>query len=73
MTWQTKSLGYEIGVPIYVAMARLAHPTGGAGTAKACRRFRAMQIISNNAPGYVVEGADPGQVFGWQPYVQKDI
>ncbi|KAK7427702.1 hypothetical protein QQZ08_005808 [Neonectria magnoliae] len=73
----TSFLGHKIGLPIFVApaaMARLAHPDGEQGIAKACARFGAMQIVSNNAsmtPEQVVEGAAPGQVFGWQLYVQN--
>jgi isopentenyl diphosphate isomerase/L-lactate dehydrogenase-like FMN-dependent dehydrogenase len=56
-------------------MARLAHPAGENGIARAAARFGAMQIVSNNAsmtPEQVVEGAAEGQVFGWQLYVQND-
>lgn len=73
----TTFLGHKVGIPIFVApaaMARLAHPDGEHGIAKACSRFNAMQIISNNAsmtPEQIVEGADPDQVFGWQLYVQN--
>ncbi|KAF7560728.1 hypothetical protein G7046_g3416 [Stylonectria norvegica] len=73
----TSFLGHKVGLPLYVspaAMARLAHPDGEHGIAKACARFGAMQIISNNAsmtPEQIVEGALPGQVFGWQLYVQN--
>jgi len=74
----TSLLGNPVGVPFYVspaAMARLAHPTGEAGIAKACSKFGALQIISNNAsmtPEQIVADAVPGQVFGWQIYVQID-
>lgn len=74
----TTILGNRLGLPIYVspaAMARLAHPTGEAGIARACSRFGALQIISNNAsmtPEQIVADAVPGQVFGWQIYVQTD-
>ena len=73
----TTLLGHKVGLPLYVspaAMARLAHPEGEHGIAKACGRFGAMQLISNNAsmtPEQIVEGAQPGQVFGWQLYVQN--
>lgn len=56
-------------------MARLAHPAGEAGIARACARFSACQILSNNAsltPEQVVDGASPEQVLGWQLYVQTD-
>ncbi|CDM29464.1 hypothetical protein DTO013E5_5200 [Penicillium roqueforti] len=75
---KTKLLGNPVSLPIYVspaAMARLGHPTGEAGIAEACRSFGAMQIISNSAsmtPEQIVAGAAPGQVFGWQLYVQND-
>jgi isopentenyl diphosphate isomerase/L-lactate dehydrogenase-like FMN-dependent dehydrogenase len=74
----TAFLGHRVGLPIFVcpaAMARLAHPTGEAGIAAACRRFGAVQVISNNAsmtPEQIVQEAGPNQVFGWQLYVQVD-
>ncbi|PIG82260.1 hypothetical protein AARAC_000029 [Aspergillus arachidicola] len=74
----TTILGHEVGVPIFVspmAMASLAHPAGEAGISAACGIFNAMHIISNNAsmaPEKIVEGAAPGQVFGFQLYVQND-
>ena len=69
---------HTMGVPFFVApaaMARLAHPDGERGIARAASKFSAMQIISNNAsmtPEQIVEGAPPGQLFGWQLYVQND-
>ncbi|KAI1176665.1 FMN-dependent dehydrogenase [Nemania sp. FL0916] len=69
---------HKLGLPIFVApaaMARLAHPDGEQGIARACARFGAMQIVSNNAsmtPEQIVEGAKPGQTFGWQLYVQTE-
>ena len=72
----TNILGNHVDIPIYVspaAMARLAHPSGEAGIARACSTFGVMQIISNNAsmtPEQIVADAKPGQVFGWQMYVQ---
>ncbi|KAI0154844.1 FMN-dependent dehydrogenase-domain-containing protein [Xylariaceae sp. FL1272] len=69
---------YKVNVPIFVApaaMARLGHPDGEAGIARACARFGAMQVISNNAsmtPEQIVADAKPGQIFGWQLYVQND-
>lgn len=75
--FSTSLLGHKVGLPLYVspaAMARLAHPDGEHGIAKACARFGAMQLISNNAsmtPEQIVEGAEPGQMFGWQIYVQN--
>ena len=71
-------LGHKVGLPIYVspaAMGRLAHPSGEVGIAKACSRFGAMHLISNNAsmtPEQIVANAPEGQVFGWQIYVQLD-
>ncbi|KAI0483218.1 FMN-dependent dehydrogenase [Xylariaceae sp. FL0804] len=68
----------RVGLPVFVApaaMARLAHADGEAGIARACARFGAAQVVSNNAsmtPEQVVAGAAPGQVFGWQLYVQTD-
>lgn len=73
----TTLAGHSVKTPIYVspaAMARLAHPDGEHGIARAASRFGALQIISNNAsmtPEQIVEGAPPGQVFGWQLYVQN--
>ncbi|KAM0332284.1 hypothetical protein ACHAQA_002560 [Verticillium albo-atrum] len=74
----TTLLGHKVGLPLFVApaaMARLAHPDGEAGIARACARFGAMQCVSNNAsmtPEQIVADAAPGQVFGWQLYVQND-
>ncbi|KAM0276112.1 hypothetical protein ACHAQH_007086 [Verticillium albo-atrum] len=74
----TTILGNKVGLPIFVspaAMARLAHPDGEAGIARAAARFGAMQCVSNNAsmtPEQVVADAAPGQMFGWQLYVQND-
>ncbi|KAB8072969.1 FMN-dependent dehydrogenase-domain-containing protein [Aspergillus leporis] len=48
----TEFLGLKLGLPIYVspaAMARLARPSGEAGIAAACKRFKAMLIISHSA------------------------
>lgn len=73
----TTLLGHKVGLPIYVspaAMARLAHPDGEHGIAQAAARFGAMQIVSNNAsmtPEQIAADAAPGQVFGWQLYVQN--
>lgn len=74
----TTLLGHPVGIPLYVApaaMARLAHPDGEQGIAKGISRFGALQIVSNNAsmtPEQIVEGSLPGQIFGWQLYVQTD-
>ena len=74
----TTLLGHKVKLPIYVspaAMARLAHPEGEHGIAKAASTFGALQIISNSAsmtPEQIVEGAPPGQIFGWQMYVQTN-
>ncbi|KAL2757517.1 hypothetical protein ACRALDRAFT_2039930 [Sodiomyces alcalophilus JCM 7366] len=74
----TTLLGHKVGLPLYVApaaMARLAHPDGERGIARAAAKFGIMLNISNNAsmtPEQIVEGADPSQVFGWQLYVQQD-
>ncbi|TVY62902.1 Cytochrome b2 [Lachnellula suecica] len=74
----TTLLGHRVGLPLYVspaAMARLAHPDGEHGIAQGISQFGAMQIISNNAsmtPEQIVEGSLPGQIFGWQLYVQND-
>ncbi|KAI9877276.1 MAG: hypothetical protein M1830_004359 [Pleopsidium flavum] len=74
----TTLLGNNVGLPIYVspaAMARLAHPTGEAGIARACSKLGALQIISNNAsltPEQIVADSVSNQVFGWQLYAQID-
>ncbi|OTB13534.1 hypothetical protein K445DRAFT_24707 [Daldinia sp. EC12] len=75
---ETSILGNKVGLPIYVspaAVARLAHPSGEAGIARACSKFNALQIISKNAsmsPPAIVS-AGPNAVFAWQLYVLKDI
>jgi len=69
---------YKVGTPLYVspaAMARLAHPDGEAGIARGISRFGAMQLVSHNAsmtPEQIVAESKPGQIFGWQLYVQQD-
>ncbi len=74
----TTIVGNTVGLPLFVspmAMARLAHPAGEAGISAACSAFGAMHIISNNAsmtPEEVVAGAVPGQILGFQLYVQND-
>jgi L-lactate dehydrogenase (cytochrome) len=74
----TTFLSHAVKLPIYVspaAMARLASPDGEWGIAQACSQFGAMQIISQNAsmtPEQIVADATPGQVFGWQLYVQNE-
>lgn len=74
----TTLLGHKVGIPLYVspaAMARLAHPAGEQGIAQGISQFGAMQIISNSAsmtPEQIVEGSLPGQIFGWQMYVQNE-
>jgi isopentenyl diphosphate isomerase/L-lactate dehydrogenase-like FMN-dependent dehydrogenase len=74
----TSFLGHDVKLPVFVspaAMARLAHPDGEHGIAQACEQYGAMQIISHNAsmkPEQIVKDAAPGQVFGWQLYVQSD-
>ncbi|KJZ73529.1 hypothetical protein HIM_07085 [Hirsutella minnesotensis 3608] len=74
----TTILGHKVNVPFFIApaaMARLAHPDGERGMARAAARFGAMQLISNNAsmtPEQIVDGAPAEQVFGWQLYVQNN-
>ena len=56
-------------------MARLAHPDGEAGIARACAKHGAVQIVSNNAsmtPEQIAEGAPDDQIMGWQLYVQTE-
>jgi len=74
----TTLVGQKVNLPFYVspaAMARLGHPDGEHGIARAADKFGAMQLISNNAsqtPEQIVTDASPDQVFGWQIYVQTD-
>jgi isopentenyl diphosphate isomerase/L-lactate dehydrogenase-like FMN-dependent dehydrogenase len=74
----TTLLGHKVGIPLYVApaaMARLGNPAGEHGIAKGISKFGAVQIVSNNSsmtPEQIVEGSLPGQIFGWQLYVQND-
>jgi isopentenyl diphosphate isomerase/L-lactate dehydrogenase-like FMN-dependent dehydrogenase len=74
----TTFLGHRVDLPIFVspaAMARLGHPDGEHGIARACKKYGIMQIISNNAsqrPEEIVAGAGSEQVFGWQLYVQVE-
>jgi len=74
----TSIIGHKVGLPLFVspaAMARLAHPEGERGIAQGISSFGALQIVSNNAsmtPEQIVEGSLPGQIFGWQLYVQND-
>ncbi|KAG9994820.1 hypothetical protein KCU78_g18246, partial [Aureobasidium melanogenum] len=74
----TTILGNKVNIPLFVspaAMARLGHPDGEHGIARACNKYGACQIISNNAsqtPEQILEGAPADQVFGWQLYVQND-
>ncbi|EGX91753.1 L-lactate ferricytochrome c oxidoreductase [Cordyceps militaris CM01] len=72
----TSFLGHPVSTPVFVApaaMARLAHPDGEAAIAGAAAHFGAMMIVSNNAsmtPEQIVAAAAPGQLFGWQIYIQ---
>ena len=74
----TEILGHPVNSPTYVspaALARLADPSGEAGIASACATYGTLQVISQNAsltPEQIVRDARPGQVFGWQLYVQID-
>ncbi|KAK5172579.1 uncharacterized protein LTR77_002699 [Saxophila tyrrhenica] len=74
----TALLGNKVNLPFFVspaAMARLGHPDGEHGIARACAKFGAMQLISHNAsqtPEQIVADAQPSQVFGWQLYVQSE-
>lgn len=74
----TTLLGYKLGTPLYVspaAMARLGHPAGEKGIAEGVSSFGALQIISNQAsmsPEQITADAAPGQIFGWQLYVNRD-
>ena len=74
----TRIVGQRVNSPIFVspaAMARLAHPEGEAGIARACARYGVLQMISQNAsmtPEQIVQDAHPRQVFAWQLYVQTN-
>ena len=74
----TTLLGHKLDVPLFIspaAMARLGHPDGEHGMAKACAKYGALQIISHNAsqtPEQIAAGCTPDQMFGWQLYVQND-
>lgn len=74
----TTLLGNRVNVPFMVspaAQARLGNPDGEHGMARACAVWGACQIISNNAsqsPEEITASAIPGQVFGWQIYIQVD-
>jgi len=74
----TTFLGFRLKSPVYVSpavMARLAHPEGEWGIARACKNYGAMQIISNHTsmtPEQIVKDADSDQVFGWQLYAQAE-
>lgn len=74
----TTLLGHNVNVPFFVspaAMARLGHPDGEHGIAKACAKYGAMQLMSYNAsqtPEQIVANSEPGQIFGWQIYVRTE-
>jgi isopentenyl diphosphate isomerase/L-lactate dehydrogenase-like FMN-dependent dehydrogenase len=74
----TTIMGQKFRTPLFVApaaMARLSHPDGELGIARAAGRFGAMYCVSNNAsmtPEEIASDPAPGQTFGWQLYVQKD-
>lgn len=74
----TTILGYKVDAPFFVspaAQARLGHPEGEHGIAKACAKHGVLQIISHNAslsPEQICEGAAENQIFAWQIYVQND-
>ena len=71
-------MGNPLNIPIYIspaAMARLAHPTGEAGIAAACSKWKALQIVSKNASMSLsdIVKSGPDATFAWQLYVLKDI
>ena len=74
----TTLLGHKLGTPLYVsaaAMARLAHPAGEKGIAQGISRFGVLQMISNYASmtlEQITSDAAPGQIFGWQLYVDRN-
>lgn len=65
-------------LPIFIApaaMDRLADDSGECGISEACGAQGVLQIISNNASYSLeksVENSAPGQVYGFQLYVQTD-
>jgi L-lactate dehydrogenase (cytochrome) len=75
----TKLLGVPVKIPIVVspaAQARLAHPDGEAGIARACAKMGAIQIVSHNASmtvEQILEAApEISGLLGAQIYVQTD-
>ncbi|OBT72296.1 hypothetical protein VF21_07956 [Pseudogymnoascus sp. 05NY08] len=75
---EVKLLNNPFKLPIFVApaaMGRLAHESGECGISDACGAHGVLQIISNNASYSledIVENSAPGQVYGFQLYVQSD-
>jgi isopentenyl diphosphate isomerase/L-lactate dehydrogenase-like FMN-dependent dehydrogenase len=71
-------IGNTLSTPVYIspaAMAKLVHPSGEAGIAAACSKWKTLQIISKNAslsPSEIVQ-AGPEATFAWQLYILKDI
>lgn len=68
----------HVKTPVFAApaaLARLAHQDGEAAIARTCKRFGAMQLISNSAsmsPEAIGANAPQDQIFGWQLYIQSD-
>ncbi|OBT57302.1 hypothetical protein VE04_01738 [Pseudogymnoascus sp. 24MN13] len=75
---EVKLLNSPFKLPIFIApaaMGRLAHESGECGISDACGAHGVLQIISNNASyslENIVENSAPGQVYGFQLYVQSD-
>lgn len=75
---EVKLLDTPFKLPIFIspaAMGRLADDLGECGISEACGSHGVLQIISNNASyslKKIVENSAPGQVYGFQLYVQTD-
>ncbi|OBT46389.1 hypothetical protein VE00_02681 [Pseudogymnoascus sp. WSF 3629] len=75
---EVKLLNTPFKLPFFIApaaMGRLADESGECGISDACGAHGVLQIISNNASYSVeniVENSAPGQVYGFQLYVQSD-
>ncbi|KFY02618.1 hypothetical protein O988_02036 [Pseudogymnoascus sp. VKM F-3808] len=75
---EVRLLNIPFKLPIFIApaaMGRLANESGECGISEACGAHGVLQIISNNASYSledIVENSAPGQVYGFQLYVQSD-
>ncbi|CAI6335992.1 unnamed protein product [Periconia digitata] len=76
---RTSMLGEKVEVPFFVspaAMARLSHPDGEKGIARACKEWGVAQCISTNAafPMQEITSSVPSNTipFFFQLYINKD-